>query len=451
MQGHAARNSFVANVIEGLEAALSLKHRHRLFDIALNTRQLQKLLRAVVPATFRLSAAFVQFLATLLIARSLGATDSSAFFFWTSLMMNISVVSTFGLDKIALQRTPQLPRASADLGTLIGHILVIVLIFSLFAGSLLFLYELFMGVDTQGWWGWSLVLPFGVLGIALCRVNGETLKGLARPNLSIVYRQLLAGSLFLLLLIVFWSNLSSQLAIVVYVVSFILASVLAFITIGMRDLKIRFEVPSFQAAVALLRAGLPICISSILLSVAFVVPLLVLERTAAPEDVSYLTTSYRLFILINLLVLAAYSLDLPALARAGANFDESRVRKLYLQMTKIGCILFLIPVTLMAVFPDKIMSLFGPNFALAGNVLLIFMCFSAASLILGPTQELLLMIDRKREIAYSAAVRALLAVVLSLLLIPEYGAAGAALSISIAMLFQKLTALLFYQQHLSRV
>jgi len=405
------------------------------------------IVKSVLPSLLRLSAAFVQFAATLIIARTLGDVGASPFFYWSSILMSVAVFSTFGLDRILLQKVPTLHGGDLEIGELIARTRVIVVAVALVVGLAISLFAITINANRSSPLYWATLIPSGIVGIALCRVNAEALKGMAHPNLAILHRQLGAGIGFLLLLLLFLPILTAKVALVFYVLCFLVAGTLAYKGPGFGHLEPGYQKSDSASVKSSLRAGLPLCIGSVFLSLSFIVPLTILERTNPPETVSYVTTAYRIFILINLLAVASYASELPALSKAGYAMEHGSSIRTYLKMIFNTCTIFVVPVLLVMFFAEWVMAMFGSSFVSAAPVLQAFMVVAVISLILGPTDDLLLMNDMSNMIAISAGLQLIVVAIAGVILIPGYNAIGMAATLGIGIVVQKIFSLIMYWRY----
>ncbi len=404
-------------------------------------------LNSLLPALLRLTAAFTQFGATLLVARVLGDTAASPFFFWSSVLMSVAVFSTFGLDKLLLKHTPLIGHDKNRLSVAIAEARTLVVTVSLIVGIIVAVYAISIDQSDISALYWLVCLPAGVVGIALCRTNAEALKGMSHPNIAILYRQLVSGFAFLVMLLVFLPQLSAKIVLILYVTCFMVTGVMAYQWPGFNHLGNGYQAVNLNTVPHKLAAGLPICIGTVFLSLALIIPLAILEHTNPPAEVSHLTTAYRVFILINLLAAAAYATDLPALAVAGTNNNLRKIIQIYRKMVFTTFGIFAIPALLIIAGARFVMLMFGESFVSATPTLQILMSFLLVSLILGPTDELLLMINKTRAIAYAGLFRLIIAVTAGLLLIPRFGAAGMAFTLGAGILAQKGFSLFCYWKY----
>ncbi|MEM9283999.1 MAG: oligosaccharide flippase family protein [Verrucomicrobiota bacterium] len=389
------------------------------------------------PPALRLGAAFLQFLAAVVVARLLGGEGAGTFFFWSAIVMYLGRVSTLGLDDLSLQQIPRLSKSGSERADFLGKARVIVVAAGLLFAVPVIGYALWRGPSLGENLEWYLALPLGIVGVALCRVQGEAMKGMDHPMLAIVYRQVLAGLGFLIPLLFLVSRLDSEMALVIFGVSFAVAGWAAPFLPGFSKLKPSYLVPSKRVARESLHSGFPMWLSAVFTALNYLVPLMVLEWLQPAEEVSFFTTAYRIFMLVDLLALAVHSIAMPALSRAGGEKDWMVVKRLYRQTIWRGLLVMGLPLIVLVVLAKPIMLMFGPDFEAASPVLRTFLAFSVVSLLMGPAVQLALMIDSTRFMAFSAIARMTVAISLTLLLVNPHGAVALAFATGIALVLQK--------------
>jgi O-antigen/teichoic acid export membrane protein len=403
-------------------------------------------MRAGAPPAFRLAAAFLQFIATLWLARNLGEIRAGDIFFWTAVLMSFGRVANMGLDELALQQVPRISDDEENLSRHLGNTRSIVIASSLAVGLLLIVYAVFVQHDVRRSAWWYAMLPIGILGVAICRINGETMKGLGHPLLAILYRQFLAGSAFLLSLVLLGARLTADLALGCFAAAFALAGFLALWGPGLRRAAQPIQRPSGGEASQLMKRGAPLFASSVFIAFTFVIPLAILERSQPPSEVSFLTTSYRIFMLFELLALAVHSIVMPRLSRAAHTEDWKLTAKIYRRTIVNGIGIMAIPLVLVALAASPLMALFGQAFREAVPLLRVFLAFSAISLLMGPAAQVVLMVGHTKHLAVFAVVRLLASSLIALFWVGEHGALAVVVAIGVGIVLQKMLCLWHFRR-----
>ena len=389
------------------------------------------------PPGLRLSGAFLQFAATVFIARMLGDEASGAYFFWAAVLMSSGRVATFGMDKLSLQQVPRLVGGNERaLSLFLANVRGIAVGLSLIIGLLLALYALLVQPDISRPYVWYFMLPASIAGVAMCRINGESIKGMGKPMLGVVYRHLAATSIFMVLLLVAGSRLSAEIALGCFTVGFFVAGFAALRGPGFSRFGIGLRCPRVTELREKLSMGLPIFLASLCAALTYIIPLAILERWHASADVAYLTTSYRFFMLFEVLALAVYAVTMPNLSRAAHGNDWGRTASLYRSVIRNGLLILGLPLVLAFLAAPPLMGLFGDGFSEAVPVFRTLLVFRLITLCLGPSEDLMIMVGHSGKLAVFAATRLTCTLLAAPLLIGAYGPTGMALLIGFGMVFQ---------------
>jgi O-antigen/teichoic acid export membrane protein len=409
-----------------------------------------RLLVAAFPPALRMASAFLQLGATILIARRLGEDSSAIFFFWSAVLMSMAMIATFGLDKLALQQVPRLAAQPAQLGRFLASLRVLSLLLSVVLGLGLIFYAGVVQHDHDHPMWWYALLPISLVALVLCKLNAEALKGLERPMLAIHYRNLLPGSVFLAALLVMGSNLDPHWAMACFALGFAVAGFGSLWSSAFASYRPHFRMPRRVEAREQIGLGMPICVGAILNSLTYIVPLAILERCGEAREIAFLTTAYRLFVLFELLSVAVHSIWMPQLSRAAHAEDWPEAWKIFRAATVQGLLLLGIPLLGATIFSGSVMSLFGDGFVDGQLVLKVFLIFGLLSLLLGPADDLVIMMGHAGMLARFTAANLAVTLLLSFFMIPHFGAVGMAAVFGGGLLLKKALCLWHFSRFAHR-
>lgn len=410
---------------------------------------IQVILRAIVPSAFlrsgapaalRLGGAFVQFLGTILIARTLGAAQAGDFFFWSAVLMTCGFVALFGLDRLAQREVPRLDHDNDPqaLSHFLAPVRVTSMILSLGLAVIVAAYGLFIQTEIARPPWWFLLPPCCMAGVALCMIHGETIAGLGRPVLGIFYRHSLNTALFVLAIAIAGSRLTSNLALAFYSAAFLIAGLVPLLGLGRNGPGPALRIPSRREFRDHLALGLPIFLTSLFGALAYLWPLAILERSCTGSQMAYLITAYRLFILFDVLATAIHSPATPDLSRATQEGNRRKCWQAYLHTTKKGVLHLWAPMLFVMVFADSVMRIFGSEFGEgAASVLRVFIAIGLVSLAVGPATNLVIMTGRTKRMAAFACLRMVVTGLAALLVIPALGPTGMAFVLGGGVLMEK--------------
>tara|TARA_R110000850_G_scaffold276706_1_gene419771 strand:- start:2479 stop:3792 length:1314 start_codon:yes stop_codon:yes gene_type:complete len=398
--------------------------------------QASDIIKSGLPAGLRLGGAFLQLLATVLIARALGVEKAGVYFFWVAAIVEAGRVATFGLDSLSVQQLPRLKNDPVKISAFLAPIRAIVSGIAVLLGLSLCLYAVWTGSDYPSWWYFLPVA--GVVGIAIGLINGESMTGLGHPVLSIFYRHTLPTLFLIISVIVAGDRLTPNIALAAYSIGFLVVGFGVLFGPRLRELRPRLRIPRGVDLRENLKLGFPIWLSSLFTALAFIIPLVILERTQPSSEMAYFTTALRILVLFMVLATAVYSLTMPDLSRAAHEFDRKKMKSIYRSATWQGLALLGLPSLLVIGLAEPIMVVFGEDFAAGAPTLRILIGFGVLSLAMGPAHQLLLMVGRTRQMALFSLIHLFVAAILAFLIVPTYGPEGLAGVLGFGLLLDKI-------------
>lgn len=180
-------------------------------------------------------------------------------------------------------------------------------------------------------------------------------------------------------------------------------------------------------------------------------PLLLLGIWASNLEVGIFGAAMRLAILVSFLLVTLNNVVAPKFAELHARADMvalgSLARRSAAMLTLLVSPLF---VTLF-IFSEEAMSLYGPEFADGGTILVILMVGQFVNVVTGSVGYLLMMSGHAKTIRNITVASAVLQLVLVLMLAPLMGALGAAIASSLALAAVNLTSTYFVYKKLGIV
>ncbi|MEM1440769.1 MAG: lipopolysaccharide biosynthesis protein [Verrucomicrobiota bacterium] len=423
----------------------------RRLSTAWTGEEFSSLVQSALPAGLRLAGAFLQLLSTILIARTLGVAESGMYFFWAAAMLEVGQVATYGLDRLALQQVPRLDSKNGELRNFLAPLRAFVLLLGLLLAIGLCAYALIFQPDAGRslWW---YLLPFlCVSGVAMSMVNSEAMAGLGRPVLAIICRHTILNVLLISAVFLLGSHLTADLAITAYALAFFLSGFSAFGFRGFREQGVPFGFPSGSQVRYFWREGSPLFVGSVFATMGFMIPLAVLERTHSSSEIALVTTGFRIFVLVDVLARAIHSLVMPQLSRAAHKSEGKRLFQIYRSAVFKGIAILGLPIVGMFVLATPVMNLFGEGFGEGAPLFRIFMAFALNSLLLGPAQQLLLMVGHTKTMAAFSLVYCLTAGILSIFLVPTFGPIAFVYAICIGLLIEKVLVLNYSARAIRKV
>ncbi|MDF1814861.1 MAG: hypothetical protein P1V20_21845 [Verrucomicrobiales bacterium] len=403
------------------------------------------------PSAIRMAGAAMQFLNTILIARKLGDEGSSTFFFWSAIIMTSSPMASYGLEQLALRDVPRLQlKGVTNVKSYLAGVRLISLALAFAIGLGLFIYA---GV-SDGWASWNLLIPLALAAMTTVLINGEVLKGLSHPVKGMFFGHFIPVSLFTLCVLLFVSistvtpgstealdGTACIWLLLMWFGCFVAASLSVRFSGQPEFHGARFVMPDTALVKTLLKEGRSVFIGGIFGALSFLLPLALLKEFRPQEEVSYVTTAFRISILFNILSVAIHSVFAPRISRAAEVHDGKALFIAYSKAVSFSLLALGPPLIIGIIFPGLIMKIFGNSFVDGANTLRLLLAANLITLILGPVLQLLVMIGRNKHLPIFGAFKLVLAVVGTWILIPKFGGVGMVVGMSGAFLLEEIVVL----------
>lgn len=393
-------------------------------------------------------------LLTLLLARMLGAAETGAFYLMVVLMTSAAIIAKFGFDT-ALQRFVGAAINRQDWNCITAHyihaIKITTYISLLLTISMVFFSDWIASTLLQEpdqydlvIWLSITIIPFSILGI-----HAAVLKAVGRPVWGGFIEAAALPMITITLVFLIWlSGFKLTLAniAITFFVSAICTSLLG------AFLFFKYS-PAVTASVTLprkqiLTSCLPLTQVELLNYAILWLPMLFLGALADTSAAGLYNIAQRLAGQLGLLLLVFSAITSPRFAAYYQSGAEEKLLALATNATR-GLSLFGLPVALLfLLWPELLLGLFGEAFVAADSVLRILVLGQLVNLVTGPAGYLLAMTGNEDLLRNTLVITTLLTLLLSLLLIPAYGAIGAAWSVAIPMITQNLRICWLLQRRL---
>jgi O-antigen/teichoic acid export membrane protein len=166
--------------------------------------------------------------------------------------------------------------------------------------------------------------------------------------------------------------------------------------------------------------------------------ILCLGLFATPRDVGIYNVARRLAELMQFAYVAVNTILLPRIAAAHAARDRERMQSIVDMMNLVVLLPATAVLLTLVVFGAPVLSLFGASFTDGYVIVLMLVLPRFLDLLLGPASEVLMMSGSQAQVARINIAAGVANLALNLLLVPRFGAAGAAAATAITMTGWKL-------------
>ena len=404
----------------------------------------------------RLAGSAFGVLLSIVIARSLGASGAGVYYLAVAIATLGATVSRLGLDN-AIVRFVAASHVNSDYASIRYVYRLAVWVVFLASSGMAALLVLASPVIDRLFFsdaGDSLVIAIAAVSIvplAIVMVQAEALRGLKRILESQLLKSMLIALLTLVVvlpLIRIWSSTGA-------VGSFAIATTLVLLvgvifwprqTATWQESK----VPNSTRVTAsdLFRTSWPlfaVTLSGLMLQVA---PILSVGYWADTASAGIFNVANRLTALISLPLLGVISILAPKLSELHSSNLHSELASVVRRTTAI-LIVYAVPAMLLAwVLTVPILELFGDEFVAGADVMRILLIGVVINVITGPVSNLLMMTGNETDVRNVTVAGAALLLLIGVLLVPGYGALGAALTVSTVIVLQNLVMTLVVRARL---
>jgi len=384
----------------------------------------------------------LMFAVTIILARMLGPAGYGVYAYVYSLISLLAVPAQFGLPPLIVRETAR-GQVSMEWGLVRGVVrwsnsiaILFSMLIMLIAGSAsLFFSENFTSSQLATF-AWGLMLmPL----LALGNLRGAVLRGLRKVIQGQFPDKIIRPSLFAAMtlgvsMLVSKDTFTTPLVMALHVVSAFLAFLVgAWLLKRARPVEMIAAKPTYDTS-RWLSTVLPLALVAGMHLLNAYAAILTLGIFRSAEEVGIYRVALQGAMLVTFGVSAINMVVAPYFARLYAQDDIKTLQKIVTFCARIGAILALLFVLLYVSFGEIILSWFFGSEYLPGWTALVILSFGRLfNAVAGPVVFLLNMTGHERVMARGVAIAAAMNIFLNLILIPEYGMEGAAVSTMIAV------------------
>lgn len=407
---------------------------------------------AVIALILKGLAALTAFGFNVLLARLLGAEGTGIYFLSFTIVFIGATLGRFGLDNtvvrfIAIAKTENNPahlygiyRKATFITTALSIVITILIeICSLFIVDLGF-------ADT------TLVRPLQIMALSLTPIALYTLHAFALQGLKSIPAYVSVLSLFNPLFAVIGVVILAPVwgvegAVAAYTIGSLLTLLVGFLLWRRSSVAYRSEPPEFNTTV-MLESCKPLYASAILRLIIERSSVIFLGFWATSQDIGAFSAAYRLAMLTSLLLVAVNSISSPMFASL---YQQKKLSELENVAKTTSTLLTIVATPIfvfMLLFSEFLMGIFGPEFIQGSQALMILAVGQYINLITGSVGYLLVMSGHEKLMRNNLIVNALFCLALNVVLIPKYGALGAAIATAATVSMQNIIALILVKRKL---
>ncbi|MDX1733204.1 MAG: MATE family efflux transporter [Halioglobus sp.] len=398
----------------------------------------------------RLIGALSLFCLTMVVAHRLEADEAGYFFLGFNIVIFLSTAARVGLDQIVLRLTSV--AQAEELGTRIRQCLVKALGVAGVAAVLIALC-LWLGAD---WLAVAVlkkpaVAPVlkaiapSIVGCALLMLIAMSLQGIRRISTS-VFVSHIALNLLVILFLLTSTQADAVAAAHGYSVMSVAAAVACFAL--WRAYAGKFPRAGAITLAELTQSCMPLWIFMLMSQLVLWSGQIMAGAWVEPSEIALLSVAQRTAMVISFAHMAMNLVIAPKFAELYSHGKSQELEKLALRATLVMVVLTVPVAVVILLAPQFIMSLFGEFYSSGATLLQILTIGQLINVVTGPVNYLLTMCGHDRDMRNVMLVTGPTAVILGLLLIPTFGAAGCAVATTTAIATQNILAAWLVKQRL---
>ena len=392
----------------------------------------------------KVASAGLSFTFNVVIARALGAQGAGVYFLALTVVTILSVMTRMGLDNTVLRLTAAslVEKNWSRVKGIYQQSLQLCLFVSLTISLLTFIVAPWLAktVFNES----ELIMPLrwmslAITPMALIVLYAQFLKGLRRTGEAVMVQSLFIQILSLLLLFLFVPSLKGTGAVYAYVIASILTCIIAW-WLWWRATPLMRSVVASKNIQELLISSIPLFWSTAFQQITLWSSTLMLGAFSSSDQVGIFGVANRTTLLVSLVLIAVNSISAPKFAALYKEGKMLQLEKMAKHSAKLMTLMTLPFAIIFILFSNKIMSIFGAQFSQGASLLVILTIGQFVNVASGSVGFVLMMTGHERLMRNNMAFCAFLNIVLNSILIPIYGALGAAITSAIVLILQNVIA-----------
>ena len=268
-------------------------------------------------------------------------------------------------------------------------------------------------------------------------LNIDTLRALNKTISSELYRNIFRYTPIFIFSIILYYTQNQEWLIEAFLASFLLLSLTTLIQVGLLFKKLNLPKNndynfSYHQIFA---RSYPMALSAIAYFIMQSVDIIILTAYEGFESIAYYSVAVKLATVTALALMSVNIVVAPKIAEIYSTNDFEKLNKLINDSARIIFVISIPVLIILFVFSDFMLGLFGENYVLAREALLLLLGGQFFSSLCGPGAVYLNMTGKQKKLNTILILGLGINVILNLVLIPAYGIEGAAVATLISMIF----------------
>jgi len=423
----------------------------------LDVHSLEVLKGSFVAFSVKVLGAILVLLFSILIARQYGASVTGIYFLVISIMMFVSIVSSWGVDRSLLKNISIFNAHNnlIDISKGVWTGLLIVFIFATFGALFLYFFSTYLALtvfNNELLKFYFQIIAFAVVPFVVIRTVSEIMKALKRNFYAQIYLGVLIPFFMSIVLLVTASLSYKDIEMILYMYVCTLFLIMTMALIHMYKLIKPVE-NFFSSDIKniILISAMPLLLISISNNIQNFGGTYLLGIFSTTEEIGIFNISYRVAFILNFILIAINSIVAPKFSHLYAIKDFSAL-KISLRFSMILGLIFGLPLYIVImIFPGEILQLFGTEFLAGVDSLRIMASAQIIVVISGPLGFFLIMTGEEKTMRNIAVISVFIFVLLGIIFIPVYEGLGAAASFSISLILASVASIYYARKKIQSI
>ncbi|MDB2675118.1 flippase [Flavobacteriales bacterium] len=346
----------------------------------------------------------------------------------------LSIVSRLGIDTSLVRFVSKYAQKGAVnlINQLYFKSVAIVTFAAIFFTLLLVFFSVeiaeFMNLERE----YLVIVSFSFIPLVLFYMNVQAIRGLKKMvSYSFLNNVAITFGVFLFLVLFSVFTASEVLPIYAYVSSVIILTMLSYFLWFNHKSKVSVVNSDDDMPLStneLLTTSFPLLLGQSMMIIMGKVDLFMLANMSSSDQVGIYNIALKLSMLSYMGLMAINSIAAPKFSEIYSSGDLDALKKIVQQSTKTIFWISLPVLTLLILFPEFILSMFGEEFKIASFTLIILSVGKMVSAISGSVGTFLQMVGKQKVFQNILIFAAVVNIVLNYFLIPSHGIGGAAIA-----------------------
>jgi O-antigen/teichoic acid export membrane protein len=279
-------------------------------------------------------------------------------------------------------------------------------------------------------------------------LNIDTIRALKHTLISEGFRNIFRYTPFFIFSIILYIIDSPEYLVLWFIYSFVVIFVISTVVVYFFLFNKNFPKSAAHnfSSTEILRASYPMALSAISYFLMQSTDVLFISAYDTFESVAYYSIAVKLATVTALALISVNIVIAPKIASIYNDKNFYQLKLILKKATRMNVVISLPIIIILLFFSEYVLSTFGSNYILAKNALWILLIAQFFNSITGPSALYLNMTGRQKKLNVILVISLLINVVLNIILVPDFGMLGAAISTTTSFVISKIlaSALVFY-------